>query len=130
MFNGLQNLKGKKMKLDTSKNGLHSVWKLYQIAIIELLAGKGPMGSAAIYNELMAASIPISRAMIIQFLNGLEIEGFVSHTMKSGKGGFGKIYKLEAEDEKDFHRKTILHILNHLTEAYKEIVNIEWSFEE
>jgi len=114
------------MKLDTTKDGLISVWRIYQLAIIELLAKGTALGSGAIHRILTKNSIKISRAMVIQFLNSMCDQGFASYTEQSGKGGFARIYKLEAIDLNDFHNKTVAHIFEHLSNAYKDILKIEW----
>ena len=93
------------MKFDTTKKGLLSAFKPYQVEILKFLMEKkesAVSGEVWLHlNKHEDTDMHMSRASAIFFLNDMVDEGIVSFCEKSGKGGYHRcytiIYKTEAE---------------------------------
>lgn len=91
-----------KLKFDLSQEGLLCVLKPYQAEIMRFLwETKEPQDSRSVYDHLQTAGIEgaKSRASIINAMNAMVEEGFLDYTMKSGKGGFKRVYSLNERSE-------------------------------
>lgn len=93
------------MKFDTSKKGLQSAFKPYQVeTLLYLINCKEPAISREVFihlNKQTDETLHVSRASAINFLNDMVEEGIVEFDERTGKGGYHRrysiIYKTEAE---------------------------------
>lgn len=116
------------MQLDTDKNGLAAIFKDWQVPLVEELLRGWPtnsMTSREAYNFLAERDVragnrgrgPVSRASVINFLNGLVDQGFVSYTEKTAKGGHYRIYKV-AMTREEFAHEIMRRFVDKLKEAF------------
>lgn len=84
---------------ETFENGLETIWKEYQVIVMQYLwsleeeegAGSGKCWEAT--NLMLEKSgKSISRASIIFFLNQMVDEGVLKYVERTGKGGHHRIY--------------------------------------
>jgi len=88
------------MKFDTTKEGLHTLFKPYQSALLNYiwdLNGESRIGIASgqafkFLQETGESELMKSRASIISFFNDMVRKKLFSYEEKTGKGGFHKIY--------------------------------------
>ena len=129
------------MKFDSSKNGLETLFKPYQVALLEriwgLNEGEG-ITSGEAHNHLSDAGVkmagtgrPPSRATVIYFLNDLSEEGVLGYHEKTGKGGYPRVYYPKMNKEQfGWHVYSTLtgkcrEIFPWRTEAVIDLDNIE-----
>ena len=85
------------MKLDTTKNGLNSLFKPYQGMLLEHIWGlnkyeKVGIGSGRAHEFIQTTEDKKSRASVIFFLNDMVDEGILGFDDRTGKGGHHRIY--------------------------------------
>ena len=85
------------MKFDTSEEGLLTLFKPYQAALLEHiweLNGGGRVGitSGQAHKYLQNQPDSKSKALIIFFLNEMVEEGFLDYEERTGKGGYHRVY--------------------------------------
>lgn len=104
------------LEIDTSEKGLRSVLRDYQeIALRVIWESQEGLNSRAVWervnHRLKAASI--SRASIINFLEGMREMGVLRGTDKTGKGGHQWVYSPAMSESgfKVFVASTVLGIL-------------------
>lgn len=69
------------------------VWTPWQREAMKYLwAAKNPASSKEVLDALQIRGIEISRASVINFLEAMAEAGILSHTAKSGKGGYHGLY--------------------------------------
>ena len=114
------------MKLDTAKNGINAVWKDYEAEAITFLLERGEAGSgsgdvfAHCLFKLKELGKSISRASVIFFLNRLVDDDLANFVMRSGKGGFHRVYSLIDRTRADFNNSVIDKFLYKLWETYPD----------
>ena len=106
------------MKLDTKKQGLNAIWKLYEIAAIEELILHDERTSGAVWSEITFKGVEISRASVIFFLKRLVEDGFATYRMETAKGGYRRVYSLIARSWDEFNDTVIDKILYKLWEIF------------
>ena len=110
------------MKFDTSKNGLLTLFRHYQAALLEQIWGlnsqtrTGTTSSQA-YTFLWQTDdreLRKSRASVIFSLNDMVDDGILVYEEKSGKGGYHRVYfpKMNREEFATYVKKTITDKLN------------------
>lgn len=82
------------MKLNTEKQGLNRIWKLYESASVEELLIHEERTSGEVWREIEDKGVFISRASVIFFLNRLVDQGLVTFEYRTGKGGYHRVYSL------------------------------------
>jgi predicted transcriptional regulator len=112
------------MKFDTSEEGLLTLFKPYQAALLEHiweLNGEGRVGitSGQAYKYLQNKPDSKSRALIIFFLNKMVEEGFLDYEERTGKGGYHRVYYPKMNKEK-FVQHVVDKITNKLHEVFPE----------
>ena len=85
------------MKFDTKQEGLKTLFKPYQVLLLEHiwdLNGNGRTGinSGQAYKYLQDTPEKKSRASVIFFLNDLVDEGILDYEERTGKGGYHRVY--------------------------------------
>ncbi len=102
------------MKFDTSGEGLNTLFKPYQSALLEHiweLNGEGRVGtnSGQAYRYLQTLPDKKSRASVIFFLNDMVDDGILDYEEKTGKGGYHRVYypKMNREEFAKHVKKTI-----------------------
>jgi len=110
------------MKFDTSKDGLLTLFKPYQAALLEHiweLNGEEKTGvtSGQAYRYLQTLPERKSRASVINFLNNMVEEDILTYEQKSGKGGYHRVYYPKM-DRNLFAKHVIKTITNKLHEAF------------
>ncbi len=85
------------MKFDTTKEGLYTLFKPYQVMLLEHiweLNGNEKVGvnSSRAHKYLLTTSEKKSRASVIFFLNDLVDEGILDYEERTGKGGHHRVY--------------------------------------
>lgn len=114
---------GLTLKLDTSKTGIEAIFRPYQIEMIKIVIASKEIGSAAIAKKVCdIEGIKISRAMTIQFMNSLVDHELAFFREVSGKGGYGKLYRIPFSIE-EFNNKIVEMFCLKMLEAFPEI---EW----
>lgn len=106
------------MKLDTGKQGLNAIWRLYESASIEELILNDERTSSEVWTEIRFKGVDISRASVINFLNRLVEEGLVTFTERTGKGGYHRVYSLIARSWDELNDTVIDKILYKLWEIF------------
>ena len=83
-------------KLDAGQEGHRIIFKDYQKAIVDVLAGNSETfwGSGDIWKSLKRKGIKISRASVIFYLNFLVRDGLAEFKDATGKGGHHRLYKI------------------------------------
>ena len=105
------------MKFNTSKDGLLTLFKPYQAAILEHLWGlnsetRTGLTSSQAYTFLQETGdmeLKKSRASVIFSLNDMVDDGVLSYTKRSGKGGYHRVYfpKMNRDEFAKHVKKTI-----------------------
>lgn len=89
-----------RLVFDLSKDGLLCVLRPYQIAIMHCFwhAPEIPRISSQIHMHLqfLGGEAAMSRASVINFLNYMVDEGFLDYEERTGKGGYHRVYSLNA----------------------------------
>jgi predicted transcriptional regulator len=85
------------MKIDTSKEGLHALFKPYQVILMEFIWGQNNpkrtgITSGQAHKFLQSQPDKKSRASVINFLNDMVDEGVLDYEEESGKGGYHRVY--------------------------------------
>lgn len=101
------------MKLSTDQQGLEAFFEEWQVELIERLQSGIAVTSRIAHEYLKEKNVKttsssargtVSRASVINFLNKLVDEGFLSYTEGTGKGGYHRIYVMELSKEQFAHR--------------------------
>ena len=107
------------MKFDTSGEGLNTLFKPYQSALLEHiweLNGDGRVGinSGQAYRYLQTLPDRKSRASVIFSMNDMVDDGILEYEEKSGKGGYHRVYypKMNREEFAKHVKKTITEKLD------------------
>jgi len=107
------------MKFDTSGEGLNTLFKPYQSALLEHIweiNGEGKVGinSGQAYRYLQTLPDRKSRASVIFSMNDMVDDGILEYEEKSGKGGYHRVYypKMNREEFAKHVKKTITAKLN------------------
>jgi len=110
------------MKFDASKDGLLTLFKPYQVALLEHLWGlnsqaRTGLTSSQAYTFLWQTSdreLRKSRASVIFSLNDMVDDGILEYEEESGKGGYHRVYypKMNREEFAKHVKKTITDKLN------------------
>ena len=109
------------MKFDTSKEGLLTLFKPYQVALLEHIwklnnPSRTGITSGQAHEVLHNHPDRKSRAAVIIFLNDMVDEGVLDYEEESGKGGFHRVYYPKM-DRKQFAR----YVINTITDKLKEV---------
>jgi len=83
------------MKFDTKKEGLYTLFKPYQVNLLEHiweLNENVGVNSSRAHEYLLTTSEKKSRASVIFFLNDLVDEGILDYEERTGKGGHHRVY--------------------------------------
>jgi len=85
------------MRFDTSKKGLYTLFKPYQVELLEHIwelneDERTGINSANAHAYVLTTKEKRSRASVIFFLNDLVEEGIMEYEEKTGKGGHQKVY--------------------------------------
>ena len=109
---------GLTLRLDTSKKGIEAVFKPWQYGAVNiLLEANEEHSSNEMHTRLISRDFIISRASVINFLNGLVFAKLATFREESSKGGYKRIYKI-AEKGHDFNARVIDIFLVKLHEAF------------
>ena len=96
------------------EKGIETVFKPYQSEALRLIHEKGHMTSGEVDTALKRRTIKISRASVIFFLNAMVDEELLLFTLKSGKGGFRRVYKPTYPTYSDFIKALYQRFADHL----------------
>jgi predicted transcriptional regulator len=85
------------MKFDTTQEGLLTLFKPYQAALLEHIwklnnPSRNGITSGQAHGYLQNHPDKKSRASVIFFLNDMVDEGVLTYEEKSGKGGYHRVY--------------------------------------
>ena len=85
------------MKFDTSKEGLYTLFKPYQVELLEYIwelneYERVGINTAKAHEYVLTTPEKRSRASVIFFLNDVVEEGIMEYEEKTGKGGHQKVY--------------------------------------
>ena len=83
-------------KLDAGQEGHRILFRDYQKAIVDLLAGNPEMfwATSEVWESIKRKGIKISRASVIFFLNFLVRDGLAEFKDATSKGGHHKLYRI------------------------------------
>lgn len=105
------------MKFDTSKEGLHTLYKPYQVSLLEYLwelnrderVGINSSQAHTYLQQMEDDEMRKSRASVIFFLNDMVDEGVLSYEERTGKGGHHRVYypKMDREGFAEYVTKVI-----------------------
>jgi len=90
------------MKFDTSKEGLFSVFKPYQLESLKYLMTVPSAGSGRVWEHLHTLpdeTVHMSRASIIFFLNDMVDDEICTWVDATGKGGHHRLYSTIPKNE-------------------------------
>ena len=112
---------------ETFENGLETVWKEYQVVVMQYLwaleEDEEGAGSGKCWEHtnlvLKESEKSISRASIIFFLNDMVDEGVLKYFERTGKGGHHRVYS-PAFDEAGFKEFLAGKIISRLFEVWPE----------
>jgi len=115
------------MILDTSKEGLQTLFKPYEVALLlhiweSNIEERTSISSGQAYRFLQQtgeSDLMMSRASVIVFLNKMVEEGVLEYEEKTGKGGRHRVYYPKM-DRKQFARHVVETITNKLDEVFPE----------
>jgi len=113
------------MIFDTSGEGLLTLFKPYQAALLEHIwklnesARMGIVSSQA-YKFLKNHPDRKSRASVINFLNYMVEEGIIDYEEKSGKGGYHRVYYPKMNREQ-FAKYVVEMITRKLAEIFPSV---------
>ena len=102
------------MKFDTKKEGLNTLFKPYQVKLLEHIwelneSEKVGVNSSRAHEYLLTTSEKKSRASVIFFLNDLVDEGILDYEERTGKGGHHRVYypKMDRDEFANYVTNTI-----------------------
>lgn len=116
------------MKFDTSQKGLLTLFKPYQVALLEHIwdinrADRTGLTSGQAHEFLQLTGdreLMMSRASVIFFLNDIVDEGVLSYEERTGKGGHHRVYYPEMNRE-EFASYVTVTITNKLEEVFPSV---------
>ena len=111
------------MIFDTEKEGLLTIFKPYQAALMEHIwelnkRERVGLTSGQLYDWLLDHPDSKSRASVIFFMNDMVDEGIMDYESKSGKGGYHRIYYPKMNRE-ELERHVVDTITKKLNEVFK-----------
>ena len=119
------------MIFDTSKKGLQTLFKPYEVALLEHIWESsieeiGIMSGQAYQFLQQTDDVDLvkSRASVILFLNKMVEEGLLSYEEESGKGGYHKIYYPKMNKEQ-FAQHVVKMITRKLGEVFPSIHDVD-----
>jgi hypothetical protein len=85
------------MKFDTKQEGLRTLFKPYQVLLLEHLwdlndHSRVGLNSGQAHKYLMDKPEKKSRASVIFFMNDMVDDGILDYEEKTGKGGYHRVY--------------------------------------
>ena len=109
------------MKFDTTENGLLTLFKPYQAALLEHIwelneDDRVGINSGQAHKFLQDHPDKKSRASVIFFLNDMVEEGALSYEEKTGKGGYHRVYYPNMNRE-----QFAQYVVETITEKLKEV---------
>ena len=109
------------MIFDTSEKGLLTLFKPYQVAILEHIweldkPGRTGVTSGQAHEFLDSHPEGKSRASVINFLNEMVEEGILEYEEESGKGGWHRVYYPKLNREQFAH-----HVVEMITRKMGEV---------
>jgi predicted transcriptional regulator len=109
------------MKFDTSENGLLTLFRPYQAALLEHIweqnnPQRTGITSGQAYEYLKDHPDSKSRASVIFFMNDMVEEGFLEYEEESGKGGYHRVYYPKMNRE-----QFVTHVTKPISDKLKEI---------
>ena len=112
------------MEFDTSKDGLLTLFKPYQAALLEHIwklnnPSRTGITSGQAHGFIQGTGekeLMKSRASVINFLNDMVDEGVLDYEEESGKGGYHRVYYPKI-DRKQFAK----HVTKTITDKLKEV---------
>jgi len=114
---------GLTLRLDTSKKGREAVFKPWQNEAVNLLLeAHEEHSSNEMHMRLRARDHDISRASVINFLDGLSEANLATKREESSKGGYKGIYQI-AETREEFNNRIVEIFCMKMIEAFPDI---EW----
>jgi len=113
------------MIFDTSGEGLLTLFKPYQAALLEHVwelnrNERVGVSSGDAYRFLRDHPDSKSRASVIIFLNDMVEEGVLEYDEESGKGGYHRVYYLRM-DREQFARHVVDKIMDKLDEVFPKL---------
>ena len=110
------------MIFDTSGEGLLTLFKPYQAALLEQIwklnnPHRTGITSGQAYNYLQGHPDSKSRASVILFLNEMVDEGVLDYEEESGKGGYHRVYYPKM-DREQFAKHVVETITDKLNEVF------------
>ena len=116
------------MKFDTSKEGLHTLMKPYQAALMECIwkinenerTGIVSREAHQYLHDTDDDELKKSRASVIFFLDDMVEEGVLEYESETGKGGHHRVY-FPAMKPKQFESYVTTAIMDKLKEAFTSI---------
>ena len=113
------------MIFDTSKEGLLTLFKPYQAALLEHIwelnsVERFGLSSGDAYRFLRDHPDSKSRASVIIFLNDMVEDGVLEYEEESGKGGYHRVY-YPRMDREQFAQHVVETITRKLTETFPSI---------
>ena len=116
------------MKFDTSKEGLHTLMKPYQAAVIEYIwkinenerTGIVSREAHQYLHDTGDDELKMSRASVLFFLDDMVEEGVLEYESETGKGGHHRVY-FPAMKPKQFETYVTKTIMDKLKEAVASI---------
>lgn len=121
------------MQLRIDKKGLEAIFQPWHIPLVdELFRGEHTTVEAhqfIVKHDIKThpdARNPVSRASVIYFLSDLNDLGLLDYTEYSGKGGWGRRYRMNLTRE-EFNHKIIDLFVNKLSETFpQESLTFTW----
>ena len=111
------------LRLYTNRDGIEAVFKLWQNETVNiLLEANEEHSSNEMHTRLRARDHDISRASVINFLNGLSKANLVTKREESAKGGYKGIYQI-TDSRHWFDDKVVKIFCLKMFEAFP---TIEW----
>ena len=123
------------MKLNIKNNGLEALFKPWQVPLIHELFKRGSMNSGKAWTFLVEQNVmakskprPISRASVINFLNDMVDNDLLDFSLKTGKGGHHRVYKMIFTRE-EFAHEIIEKFIRKIIEVFpEESKSFTWHF--
>jgi len=111
------------MRLDLEGSGLRMMLLPWQVKAMRVVWARGAVDSRRVHEALGETDHAMSRASVINFLNGMVDEGFLVYEEETGKGGWKRIWKPapSAVDEKAFRQRVAERVLAKLSELTGEV---------
>ena len=114
------------LTFDPKAEGLSKVLRDYQEEALRFVWGSEQgVNSRSVWlhvNEAFGGEKTISRASIINFLNGMGDEGVLNYEEKSGKGGYHRVYNPKL-DESGFKKAMAQSVISSLMSDFPEETN-------